>query len=1050
MAWNVRIPPAEFYDRSTPGHVLGALIEEVNAQPVVALDTETNGLTSWRCTPLFWSLAWGNRRVCMTADLMGHFEEVFEGQEKDWVFCNAKFDAHMLRNAGFTLAGRLVDTCVMHALLFEEKPHSLEFMGKEILGMQWKDLLEPWKKGLKRQYPDVGNYLLHVFAEDPKKLIEYASNDAYGTLKIYEALKEQLQREQTYTLYPALYPTMWDLFDKTEVPFTKVLWECETEGILLDTSQLATTSASMAQAIEQLDREIIRLVGRVVNPGSNPQMATYFFGDLKLRPLGMTDGGKTGVRKPQLDDSFLEHHAPDVPVAKLLRERRELSKSKSTYADGLPALVDRHGRLHTKFNQDVARTGRLSSSGPNLQNCLHPATELLTKSGWVRIDELPRGVEVAQWAASGEVSWAVPLAYPRRHYEGDLVTLFGRVRAAVTPDHRMVIQAGTQHWRECLAGNLPKCAVPTAGTLHGGRSADSAYLQFLVAIQADGSIRPKGKRYELRFGFKKERKIGRLAGILRELGLTDAFSCRRSEEGVTTFRGYVPPWVFDWLTIAKMFRTEALVALDLPSRHVFLDELQHWDGSLHSNGIIREYYTMVRENALAVLTVAAVSGVKASLGDNPVSGGGEGRRYNVRFLAGDPLYNINKEHIGREHYSGDVYCVTVPSDHILTRLDGRILVVKNCPNPESDKHHLREAFVPKPGHVLIAADYNALEMRLLAAASQAEDMIDLFLSGKDIHMGNASLVYEVPYDDIKAAKKRAGAVDDREVEIREAVAKSLSAPSPLPPLSDRERLMLEYRRKIKIVGFGQRKYRPKRNSLKTVNPKGLRAYGNAVLPGGPGSVSTWASDALNAAPVTEASHAHGRVDTGSARRFARRHSQCPAKVGKSTLNYGMKEGLLAVNLSCTREEAAVVRRRYLDRYPAVERFYEQSIAVAREYGYADSILGRRRFLPEIVSSKATDRWEAERQAVNMEIQGAAADVARMAMLRCRQADLVSRYDCRMLLQVHDEIVFECPVEEADYAIEEIKLLMEHPFPTELAVPLTVSCKKSDRSWAHTK
>jgi hypothetical protein len=900
----------------------------------------------------------------------------------DWLFVNAKFDVHMLAQLGIHLAGRLVDTSVMHALLYEEKPHGLDFMGKELLGWQWKDLLEPWKHGgLKKSYPNVGDYLQHVFATDRTKLIEYASNDAFGTLKIYEKLKEELKAAWTFSLYDQLYPDMWELFDKTEVPFTKVLWECEREGILLNTEQLGRTSASMQLTLEQIEREIIQHVGKVVNPKSTPQMAEYFFGQLKLRPLGMTDGGKSGVRRPQVDDAFLEQHAADVPVAKLLREHRELAKSKGTYADGLSKLVDNYGRLHTKFNQDIARclpkgelvltsrgylpveevrigdtvlthrgrlrtvvetskhapqpiyriqledgrelrttgnheyhtqeasewvradrlwigarvtvygripsagwtpphwecgelrasspvrsivvepaevtygltveedhshvtggivthnTGRISSSGPNLQNCLHPATELLTRSGWVRIDQLQRGVEVAQWSPDGAVSWAVPLAYPQRHYEGDLVELTGRVRALVTLDHRMVIQAGTPHWRECLAGKLAKCAVPTAGTLAGGESVNPAMLRFAVATQADGSIRLRRNRYELRFGFKKQRKVERLASVLRELGLENDFSCNTSAKGVTTFRGYVPSWLGRWLTNEKLFEVPALLSLSLASRRVFLEELPHWDGGTHSKGVIKEYYTTARQNAEAVLTIAAVSGVKVSFGDNPTSDGA-GRRYNVSFLSGSPRFNLSPERIRRVPYSGQVYCVTVPSDHILTRLDGRILVTKNCPNPEADKHGIREAFVPKPGHVLIAADYNALEMRLLAAAARAEDMIALFLSGKDIHMGNASLVYGVPYDDIKAAKKRAGAIEAAGIEGRD-----------IAPLTEYEEKCLEYRRKIKIVGFGQRKFRPKRNSLKTANPKGPCAYGNAVLPLEQGSVSTWAGrTALNEAP----------------------------------------------------------------------------------------------------------------------------------------------------------------------------------------------------------
>ncbi len=126
----------------------------------------------------------------------------------------------------------------------------------------------------------------------------------------------------------------------------------------------------------------------------------------------------------------------------------------------------------------------------------------------------------------------------------------------------------------------------------------------------------------------------------------------------------------------------------------------------------------------------------------------------------------------------------------------------------------------------------------------------------------------------------------------------------------------------------------------------------------------------------------------------------------------------------------------LDRYPAVKQFYQEAIEETRACGYAFSLLGRRRFLPEIISMNEYDRFRAERQAVNMQIQGTAADAAKMAMILIDEADLESRFGCRMLLQVHDELIFECPEETSKEAFEEIKQWMEHPFPTDLAVPLT--------------
>jgi len=237
-------------------------------------------------------------------------------------------------------------------------------------------------------------------------------------------------------------------------------------------------------------------------------------------------------------------------------------------------------------------------------------------------------------------------------------------------------------------------------------------------------------------------------------------------------------------------------------------------------------------------------------------------------------------------------------------------------------------------------------MRLLACAAMEKDMIDIFLRGWDIHMGNAAMVFGMPYDDIKAAKKK---------EKKD--------------LTDYDKRCLKARGDVKAIGFG--------------------------------------------------------------------------------LNYGMKENLLAKNLQCTKEEALELMGKYMARYPAVAKFYQEAIEETRETGYAFTILGRRRFLPEIVSPNEMDRWKAERQAVNMQIQGTAADAAKMAMILIDDAKLDERFDCQMLLQVHDEIVFECPEEATEEALREITQWMEHPFPTDLAVPLSISGGKA-KNWAEAK
>jgi len=156
------------------------------------------------------------------------------------------------------------------------------------------------------------------------------------------------------------------------------------------------------------------------------------------------------------------------------------------------------------------------------------------------------------------------------------------------------------------------------------------------------------------------------------------------------------------------------------------------------------------------------------------------------------------------------------------------------------------------------------------------------------------------------------------------------------------------------------------------------------------------------------------------------------------LNYGMKENKLARQLGISKEEAKSIIDAYLGTYPAVSAFYETAIDETRATGYSFTLLGRRRFHDGILSDHAPDRWGEERKAVNNQIQGTAADAVRLAMIRVSEANLEEKYGCKMLLQIHDELMFECPAETAERARDEIRAIMEHPFPTDLLVPLDVS------------
>jgi DNA polymerase I len=121
----------------------------------------------------------------------------------------------------------------------------------------------------------------------------------------------------------------------------------------------------------------------------------------------------------------------------------------------------------------------------------------------------------------------------------------------------------------------------------------------------------------------------------------------------------------------------------------------------------------------------------------------------------------------------------------------------------------------------------------------------------------------------------------------------------------------------------------------------------------------------------------------------------------------------------------------------VRRFMEEIVARAGRDGYVTTLLGRRRSLPDIHAKNKSQREFAERTAINTPIQGTAADIMKLAMIACRQVIAAEGLRARMLLQIHDELVFELPPEEMDRATRLITIAMEQVLTLE--VPLVVNC-----------
>ncbi len=244
--------------------------------------------------------------------------------------------------------------------------------------------------------------------------------------------------------------------------------------------------------------------------------------------------------------------------------------------------------------------------------------------------------------------------------------------------------------------------------------------------------------------------------------------------------------------------------------------------------------------------------------------------------------------------------------------------LQNIPIRTDKGKEIRKAFISRGnGYSLVSADYSQIELRIVAAISGDEAMIQAFKDQKDIHTATAAKVYGVEETNVTGTMRRAA----------------------------------------KAVNFG--------------------------------------------------------------------------------IIYGQSAFGLAENLGISRTEAKKIIDNYFIQYPSIKLYMDKSINFAHEHGYVATVMGRKRWLKDIHSANQTVRGYAERNAINMPIQGTAADMIKLAMIRIHKDLIQHQLKTKMILQVHDELVFDVPTEEIDQARKLIKQGMEEAMVLPHGVPLNV-------------
>jgi DNA polymerase-1 len=164
------------------------------------------------------------------------------------------------------------------------------------------------------------------------------------------------------------------------------------------------------------------------------------------------------------------------------------------------------------------------------------------------------------------------------------------------------------------------------------------------------------------------------------------------------------------------------------------------------------------------------------------------------------------------------------------------------------------------------------------------------------------------------------------------------------------------------------------------------------------------------------------------------------------INFGIIYGIsgfgLSNQLGISREEANEYIKTYFKRFPGIKTYMDETKRFARDNGYVETIFGRRMHFPRINSSNPSEKAFLERASINAPIQGSAADIIRRAMIRMKPALAEHKLAAKMLLQVHDELIFEVPESEVAKALPVIKQVMEKaPEPVlKLVVPLEVDAR----------
>ncbi len=355
-----RVTPTVHYETIVTDDALDAWLARLATATITCIDTETTSLDPMQAKLVGISLSVDDHAACyipLAHRYAGAPEQLpfdatlarlrhwLESEHHKKVGQHLKYDAHVFANHGIRLAGIAHDTLLQSYVLEAHRNHDMDSLAERHLGRRTLTYVEVCGKG-------ANQICFDEVAID--RATAYAAEDAEVTYALHRALWPRIEHDDRLRY----------VYESIEIPTSKVLFDMERTGVLVDRERLQAQSHALGLRIAELEKQAHELAGQPFNLGSPKQIGELLFGKLGLPVVKKTASGA-----PSTDEEVLEKLAQDYPLPKALIEHRGLSKLKSTYCDKLPASIDRDtGRVHTSYGQAIAVTGRLSSSDPNLQN----------------------------------------------------------------------------------------------------------------------------------------------------------------------------------------------------------------------------------------------------------------------------------------------------------------------------------------------------------------------------------------------------------------------------------------------------------------------------------------------------------------------------------------------------------------------------------------------------------------------------------------------------------------------------------------------------------